>query len=65
MVVEVGAWLIAVNEQGTKPPIVFFHTWDNEADHLRRLGCDTAQGWYYARPGPPDRLHDLLLVDAV
>ncbi|MCA1221679.1 putative bifunctional diguanylate cyclase/phosphodiesterase [Streptomyces sp. 8L] len=36
-----------------------------QADHLRRLGCDTAQGWYYARPGPPDRLHDLSLVDAV
>ncbi|MFF5563295.1 putative bifunctional diguanylate cyclase/phosphodiesterase [Streptomyces sp. NPDC012623] len=36
-----------------------------QADHLRRLGCDTAQGWYYARPGPPERLHTLLLADAV
>ncbi|MHC0430328.1 putative bifunctional diguanylate cyclase/phosphodiesterase [Streptomyces sp. O3] len=36
-----------------------------QADQLRRLGCDTAQGWYYARPGPPDRLHTLALVDAV
>lgn len=36
-----------------------------QADHLRRLGCDTAQGWYYARPGPPSHLHRLLLVDAV
>ncbi|TGB00035.1 putative bifunctional diguanylate cyclase/phosphodiesterase, partial [Streptomyces palmae] len=22
-----------------------------QAEHLRMLGCDTAQGWYYARPG--------------
>jgi diguanylate cyclase (GGDEF)-like protein/PAS domain S-box-containing protein len=36
-----------------------------QADHLRRLGCDTAQGWYYARPGPPDQLHTLSLADAV
>ncbi|WP_407640636.1 putative bifunctional diguanylate cyclase/phosphodiesterase [Actinacidiphila alni] len=35
-----------------------------QADHLRALGCDTGQGWYYARPGPPDRLHTLRLADA-
>jgi diguanylate cyclase (GGDEF)-like protein/PAS domain S-box-containing protein len=35
-----------------------------QADHLRALGCDTGQGWYYARPGPPDRLHALRLADA-
>ncbi|MEU5310369.1 EAL domain-containing protein [Streptomyces sp. NPDC021562] len=35
-----------------------------QAEQLRILGCDTAQGWYYARPGPPERLHDLALVDA-
>ncbi|WP_190129075.1 putative bifunctional diguanylate cyclase/phosphodiesterase [Streptomyces mashuensis] len=35
-----------------------------QADHLRLLGCDTAQGWYYARPGPPERLHALSLADA-
>ncbi|MGW0734970.1 putative bifunctional diguanylate cyclase/phosphodiesterase [Streptomyces sp. NPDC002851] len=35
-----------------------------QAEQLRDLGCDTAQGWYYARPGPPDRLHALALVDA-
>ncbi|MET8679318.1 EAL domain-containing protein [Streptomyces sp. NPDC004647] len=35
-----------------------------QAEHLRILGCDTAQGWYYARPGPPERLHALSLVDA-
>ncbi|MEC4020618.1 putative bifunctional diguanylate cyclase/phosphodiesterase [Streptomyces sp. H27-D2] len=35
-----------------------------QAELLRVLGCDTAQGWYYARPGPPDRLHTLSLVDA-
>ncbi|MEV2252762.1 EAL domain-containing protein [Streptomyces sp. NPDC050147] len=36
-----------------------------QADQLRELGCDTAQGWYYARPGPPDQLHELALADAV
>ncbi|MFF1685619.1 MULTISPECIES: putative bifunctional diguanylate cyclase/phosphodiesterase [unclassified Streptomyces] len=35
-----------------------------QAEQLRDLGCDTAQGWYYARPGPPDRLHELALCDA-
>ncbi|MFF4485984.1 putative bifunctional diguanylate cyclase/phosphodiesterase [Streptomyces sp. NPDC001544] len=35
-----------------------------QAEQLRILGCDTAQGWYYARPGPPERLHELALVDA-
>ncbi|WP_299531875.1 bifunctional diguanylate cyclase/phosphodiesterase [uncultured Streptomyces sp.] len=36
-----------------------------QAEQLRELGCDTAQGWYYARPGAPDRIHALLLADAV
>ncbi|WP_345277346.1 putative bifunctional diguanylate cyclase/phosphodiesterase [Streptomyces gulbargensis] len=36
-----------------------------QARRLRDLGCDTAQGWYYARPGAPDRIHTLLLADAV
>ncbi|MFE3495818.1 putative bifunctional diguanylate cyclase/phosphodiesterase [Streptomyces sp. NPDC059175] len=36
-----------------------------QAEQLRELGCDTAQGWYYARPGPPDQLHTLSLADAV
>ncbi|MEO3752049.1 EAL domain-containing protein [Streptomyces sp. B6B3] len=27
-----------------------------QAQQLRELGCDSAQGWYYARPGPPERL---------
>ncbi|WSM03853.1 EAL domain-containing protein [Streptomyces sp. NBC_01716] len=36
-----------------------------QAEHLRMLGCDTAQGWYYARPGPPEMLHTLSLADAV
>ncbi|WP_327399541.1 EAL domain-containing protein [Streptomyces sp. NBC_01288] len=35
-----------------------------QAEQLRILGCDTAQGWFYARPGPPERLHELALVDA-
>ncbi|MFD3548080.1 putative bifunctional diguanylate cyclase/phosphodiesterase [Streptomyces sp. NPDC058655] len=36
-----------------------------QAAQLRALGCDTAQGWYYARPGSPDRIHTLSLSDAV
>ncbi|MDH6537776.1 diguanylate cyclase (GGDEF)-like protein/PAS domain S-box-containing protein [Streptomyces sp. SPB4] len=36
-----------------------------QAAQLRALGCDTAQGWYYARPGAPDRIHALSLSDAV
>ncbi|MEU3312168.1 putative bifunctional diguanylate cyclase/phosphodiesterase [Streptomyces sp. NPDC048387] len=35
-----------------------------QAAQLRALGCDTAQGWYYARPGAPDRIHTLSLCDA-
>ncbi|MFE9248921.1 putative bifunctional diguanylate cyclase/phosphodiesterase [Streptomyces sp. NPDC007088] len=35
-----------------------------QADQLRELGCDTAQGWYYARPGPAERVRELALVDA-
>ncbi|WP_225849646.1 bifunctional diguanylate cyclase/phosphodiesterase [Streptomyces sp. HPF1205] len=35
-----------------------------QAEHLRDLGCDTGQGWYYARPGPPESLHKLALADA-
>ncbi|MDB1089793.1 EAL domain-containing protein [Streptomyces sp. ACA25] len=27
-----------------------------QAEQLRELGCDSAQGWYYARPGPPEQL---------
>lgn len=36
-----------------------------QAEQLRALGCDTAQGWYYARPGTPDSIHTLALADAV
>ena len=31
-----------------------------QIDHLRRIGCEYAQGWYFGRPGPPE-LHDGLI----
>jgi diguanylate cyclase (GGDEF)-like protein/PAS domain S-box-containing protein len=31
-----------------------------QADRLRRIGCDTGQGWFYSRPVPPDRISALL-----
>ncbi|WP_037914622.1 putative bifunctional diguanylate cyclase/phosphodiesterase [Actinacidiphila yeochonensis] len=36
-----------------------------QAEQLRLLGCDTAQGWYFGRPGPPDRLASLALAQTV
>ncbi|MFE0690443.1 putative bifunctional diguanylate cyclase/phosphodiesterase [Streptomyces xiamenensis] len=27
-----------------------------QADRLRRIGCDTGQGWLYAKPLPPERI---------
>ncbi|KAA0930373.1 putative bifunctional diguanylate cyclase/phosphodiesterase [Streptomyces apricus] len=31
-----------------------------QATRLRRIGCDTGQGWLYSRPVAPDRISDLL-----
>ncbi|HEX5568178.1 MAG TPA: EAL domain-containing protein [Streptomyces sp.] len=36
----------------------------DQAVRLRKLGCDSAQGWYYARPGPPEQLALALPVAA-
>ncbi|MET7452516.1 EAL domain-containing protein [Streptomyces sp. NPDC005574] len=35
-----------------------------QASRLRRIGCDTGQGWLYSRPVPPDRISGLLGVRA-
>ncbi|MFE6283252.1 putative bifunctional diguanylate cyclase/phosphodiesterase [Streptomyces sp. NPDC057877] len=32
----------------------------SQATRLRRIGCDTGQGWLYSRPVPPDRISELL-----
>ncbi|MEU9665204.1 EAL domain-containing protein [Streptomyces bobili] len=31
-----------------------------QAARLRRIGCDTGQGWLYSRPVPPDRISELM-----
>jgi diguanylate cyclase (GGDEF)-like protein/PAS domain S-box-containing protein len=31
-----------------------------QAERLRVLGCDTAQGWHFAHPGPPEHIDRLL-----
>lgn len=31
-----------------------------QAERLRRIGCDTGQGWHYARPMPADHMAALL-----
>ncbi|MEU7664551.1 putative bifunctional diguanylate cyclase/phosphodiesterase [Streptomyces lincolnensis] len=33
-----------------------------QAARLRRIGCDTGQGWLYSRPVPPDRISGMLAV---
>ncbi|MGW1891593.1 putative bifunctional diguanylate cyclase/phosphodiesterase [Streptomyces sp. NPDC002004] len=33
-----------------------------QASRLRRIGCDTGQGWLYSRPVTPDRISDLLTM---
>ncbi|MEE1937936.1 EAL domain-containing protein [Streptomyces sp. TRM 70361] len=33
-----------------------------QADRLRRIGCDTGQGWHYSKPVPPDRISRLLVA---
>jgi EAL domain-containing protein (putative c-di-GMP-specific phosphodiesterase class I) len=36
---------------------------DHQAALLRVLGCDQAQGWYYAPAAPPARLLEMLAED--
>ncbi|MFE5331481.1 putative bifunctional diguanylate cyclase/phosphodiesterase [Embleya sp. NPDC056575] len=31
-----------------------------QAERLRAIGCDAGQGWYFSRPGPPDRIEGML-----
>jgi EAL domain-containing protein (putative c-di-GMP-specific phosphodiesterase class I) len=35
-----------------------------QASRLRRIGCDTGQGWLYSRPVPPDRISELMAGQA-
>ncbi|CAL9526780.1 putative bifunctional diguanylate cyclase/phosphodiesterase [Streptomyces sp. enrichment culture] len=36
-----------------------------QATRLRRIGCDTGQGWLYSRPVSPDRISELLAAPGV
>ncbi len=36
-----------------------------QAERLRNLGCDTAQGWHFHRPMPAHRITDLLAEPAI
>ena len=36
----------------------------DQAARLRTLGCDEAQGYFYARPGTPGDIDDLLIAEA-
>jgi diguanylate cyclase (GGDEF)-like protein/PAS domain S-box-containing protein len=36
-----------------------------QAERLRRIGCDTGQGWLYSRPVAPDRIPPLLVTRPV
>jgi diguanylate cyclase (GGDEF)-like protein/PAS domain S-box-containing protein len=33
-----------------------------QAERLRRIGCDTGQGWHYSKPVSPDRISQLLVA---
>ncbi|WP_439900851.1 putative bifunctional diguanylate cyclase/phosphodiesterase [Streptomyces somaliensis] len=35
-----------------------------QADRLRRIGCDTGQGWWYSRAVVPERIADMIRVGA-
>ena len=36
-----------------------------QASRLRRIGCDTGQGWLYSRPVSPDRISELMAGQTV
>jgi EAL domain-containing protein (putative c-di-GMP-specific phosphodiesterase class I) len=36
-----------------------------QAARLKALGCDAAQGWYFARAVPPDQLNGLLSLEPI
>ncbi|MGC9667722.1 putative bifunctional diguanylate cyclase/phosphodiesterase [Planosporangium sp. 12N6] len=33
-----------------------------QADRLRAVGCDSGQGFFYAHPGPPERITEMILA---
>ncbi|HEX3647782.1 MAG TPA: EAL domain-containing protein [Pseudonocardiaceae bacterium] len=41
---------LTVTAEGVETP--------EQARRLRRIGCDSAQGWLYARPGPPEDIDE-------
>jgi EAL domain-containing protein (putative c-di-GMP-specific phosphodiesterase class I) len=43
---------LTVTAEGVETPL--------QADRLRALGCDSGQGFFYARPGPPERITEMI-----
>jgi EAL domain-containing protein (putative c-di-GMP-specific phosphodiesterase class I) len=31
-----------------------------QADRLRAVGCDSGQGFFYAHPGPPEQITEMI-----
>jgi diguanylate cyclase (GGDEF)-like protein/PAS domain S-box-containing protein len=43
---------LTVTAEGVETPV--------QADRLRAVGCDSGQGFFYARPGPPERITEMI-----
>jgi diguanylate cyclase (GGDEF)-like protein/PAS domain S-box-containing protein len=44
---------LTVTAEGVETPL--------QADRLRAVGCDSGQGYYYAPPGPPEQITEMIM----